>query len=159
MGLEYTPINNVQLIATKYIQTKFLCSAACNQESSCRIFDYDLISKRCRLFEGDSTTGSINLSSSPTSIVGVVSISSSIYSSINNQLCQAYTTNALTMPFDITVAGGCNGSSSTNQTLLINQAGILLGSNNTLYVGDNSDKLYSFYINNRTGHALRSYSS
>ncbi|CAF3172466.1 unnamed protein product [Rotaria socialis] len=89
MGLEYTPINNVQLIATKYIQTKFLCSAACNQESSCRIFDYDLISKRCRLFEGDSTTGSINLSSSPTSIVGVVSISSSIYSSINNQLCQA----------------------------------------------------------------------
>ncbi|CAF3914919.1 unnamed protein product, partial [Rotaria magnacalcarata] len=113
------------------------------------------ISKRYRLFEGDSTTGSINSPLSPTSIVGVVSISSSIYSSINNQLCQSCTenryevcfastnrcqcptTDASNMPFGITVTGGCNGSSSTNQTILNAQVDIVLGYNNTLYIGDN----------------------
>ncbi len=32
-------------------QTKIRCSAACNQLSSCRIFDYDSASKRCRLLK------------------------------------------------------------------------------------------------------------
>ncbi|CAF3970889.1 unnamed protein product [Rotaria magnacalcarata] len=116
---------------------------------------FTAISKRYRLFEGDSTTGSINSPLSPTSIVGVVSISSSIYSSINNQLCQSCTenryevcfastnrcqcptTDASNMPFGITVTGGCNGSSSTNQTILNAQVDIVLGYNNTLYIGDN----------------------
>jgi hypothetical protein len=31
---------------------------ACNQLTSCRTFDYDLVSQRCRLFEGDSTNTS-----------------------------------------------------------------------------------------------------
>ncbi|CAF2145254.1 unnamed protein product [Rotaria magnacalcarata] len=138
---------------------------------------FTAISKRYRLFEGDSTTGSINSPLSPTSIVGVVSISSSIYSSINNQLCQSCTenryevcfastnrcqcptTDASNMPFGITVTGGCNGSSSTNQTILNAQVDIVLGYNNTLYIGDNSKQLYSFYLNNRTGRILRSFSS
>jgi hypothetical protein len=41
------------------------------------------------LFEGDSTTGSIISSSSSTSVVGTVRISSTLYSSIYNQPCQA----------------------------------------------------------------------
>ena len=44
-------------------QTKSHYSAAYNQLSSCRMIDYDSISKRCRLFEDDSTTGSIISSS------------------------------------------------------------------------------------------------
>ena len=88
-GFEYQPNNNYQLITTNTAQTEMRCSAACNQLSSCRVFDYDTLSKRCRLFEGDSTTGSIISSSSSTSMAGIVQISSNLYSSINNQTCQA----------------------------------------------------------------------
>jgi hypothetical protein len=88
IGFEYQPQNSIQLIATKTIQTKILCSMACNQLTSCRTFDYDLVSQRCRLFEGDSTTGSIISSSSSTSVVGTVYISSNLYSSVHNQPCQ-----------------------------------------------------------------------
>jgi len=89
MGMEFQPQNNVQLISIQTAQTTVLCSAACNQLSPCRTFDYDLVSKRCRLFEGDSTTESIILSSSSTSFVGTVLISSTLYSSIHDQNCQA----------------------------------------------------------------------
>jgi len=88
IGFEYQPQNSIQLIATKTIQRKILCSVACNQLTSCRTFDYDLVSQRCRLFEGDSTTGSIISSSSSTSVVGTVYISSNLYSSVHNQPCQ-----------------------------------------------------------------------
>lgn len=88
MGLEYRPKNSVQFISSNTIETRILCSAACNQLLSCRVFDYDSVSKRCRLFEGDSTTGSIISSSSSTSFVGTVSISSSLYSATHNQGCQ-----------------------------------------------------------------------
>jgi hypothetical protein len=88
-GLEYKANNNIQLLSTKSIQTKMLCSVQCNQLFSCRIFDYDSVSKRCRLFEGDSTTGSIISSSSSTSVVGTIEISSNLYSSVYNQPCQS----------------------------------------------------------------------
>lgn len=67
-------------------------------------------------------------------------------------------TDSSKMPFGITVAGGCNGSSSTNQTLLNAPTGILLDYQNNLYVGDNSNQFYVFYPNNRTGQLLRSFS-
>ena len=88
MGFEYQPQNSIQLIATKTIQTKILCSAACNQLTSCRTFDYDSVSKRCRLFEGDSTTGSIISSSSSTSVVGTIYISSNLYAPTHDEPCQ-----------------------------------------------------------------------
>jgi sugar lactone lactonase YvrE len=63
------------------------------------------------------------------------------------------------MPFGITVAGGCNGNASTNQTILNKPGGVSLGYNNTLYVGDNSSQLFLFELNNRTGRGLRSFDS
>jgi DNA-binding beta-propeller fold protein YncE len=63
------------------------------------------------------------------------------------------------MRLGITVAGGCNGSSSTNQTLLNSPSDVTLGSNNALYTGDNSCQLYLFQLGNRTGRALKSFSS
>ncbi len=89
MSLEYQPKNAFQLILTNTAQTKLRCSEICNQMSSCRVFDYDSISQRCRLFEGDLTTGSIISSSSSTSAVGTVRIGSSLYSSIHGQSCQS----------------------------------------------------------------------
>jgi len=61
------------------------------------------------------------------------------------------------MPFGTTVAGGCNGSSSTNQTTLNSPAGLMIGYNNTLYTGDNSAQLLLFILNNRTAQALRTF--
>ncbi|CAF1637774.1 unnamed protein product, partial [Rotaria magnacalcarata] len=75
------------------------------------------ISKRYRLFEGDSTTGSINSPLSPTSIVGVVSISSSIYSSINNQLCQSCTENRYEVCFASTNRCQCPVNAYWNGSL------------------------------------------
>ena len=89
MGIEFQSRNNIQLLSTKTITTATRCSASCNQLSSCRTFDYDSVSKRCRLFEGDSTTGSIIASSSPTSLVGTVRISSTLYSPTHDQPCEA----------------------------------------------------------------------
>ena len=89
IGMEFEPQNNIQLISQQTIRSKLRCSVACNQLSSCRTFDYDSVSQRCRLFEGDSTTGSIGSSPSPTSIVGTVRISPPLYSSPHNQSCQS----------------------------------------------------------------------
>jgi len=63
------------------------------------------------------------------------------------------------MPFGITIAGGCDGNSSANQTILYTPADIILGSNNTLYVGDNANRLLVFDLNTRTGRMLTNFSS
>ena len=87
-GYEFQLRYSIQLLASTTAQTILTCSAACNQLSSCRTFDFDSVSKRCRLFEADSvTTGSIIVSSSSTSRVGTVQISSDLYSSTHNQPC------------------------------------------------------------------------
>lgn len=88
-GLQYQPYSSIQLLSTTTARSKLVCSATCNQLSSCRIFDYDTVSKQCRSFEGDTTTGSIISSSSPTSVVGTIRISSNLYSSMHNYSCQA----------------------------------------------------------------------
>jgi len=61
------------------------------------------------------------------------------------------------MSFGITVAGGCNGNASTNQTILKGPTGIALGYNNTLYVTDNTYQLFVFTLNNRTGRVLTTF--
>jgi sugar lactone lactonase YvrE len=67
------------------------------------------------------------------------------------------TTYSSTMNFGTTIAGGCNGSASTNQTTLSNLGGVMLDYNNTLYVGDLTNRFFAFEPNNRTGRVLRSY--
>ena len=89
VGMEFQSQNNIQLLSTKTMQTMTSCALACHQLSSCRTFDYDSVSQRCRLFEGDSTTGSIITSASSTSLVGSILISSTLYLSTHNQPCQA----------------------------------------------------------------------
>ncbi|UJR29118.1 hypothetical protein I4U23_010332 [Adineta vaga] len=229
-GKEFQPRYSLQLLTTQTTQTVTLCSAACNQLSSCRLFDYDSFSQRCRLFEGDTTTtGSIISSSSLTSLVGTVIISSTLYSAIHSQTCQLCQQNryetcamntstcqcplhtywdgslcalqlfendtcvqrdacrsdlnltctqdcygrfikcvsilmdsatpALGLRFGITVAGACNGSSTTNQTTLVSQSDITIDGRNTIYVGDNSNQLMSFAPNNRTAQVLQTFMS
>ena len=89
MSIEFKPKTTMQLLSETTTRTQILCSIACNQLQYCRTFDYDLVSRRCRLFEGDSKTGSIVSSASPTSIIGTVRISASLYSSTHEQSCQA----------------------------------------------------------------------
>lgn len=86
-GKEFRPKRTSQSLLNTTTSTEGECSLLCNKWMSCRTFDYDLVSKRCRLFEGDSTTGSIIVSSSSTSFVGTVIINPSIYTSIHNQPC------------------------------------------------------------------------
>ena len=89
LGNEFQPRNMAQLILQTTMATRLRCSAACNQRPSCRALDYDSASRRCRLFEGDLSTGSIVSSASATSSVGVVTVSASLFSAIHNQPCSA----------------------------------------------------------------------
>lgn len=72
--------------------------------------------------------------------------------------CLSYLDTTGNMRFGVTVAGGCNGSSSTNQTLLNNQGDVALDFSNTLYVANYDNRLLSFPYNNRTGQTLRTFS-
>jgi len=89
LGYEFQSRNPVQLLMQTTSRRRLMCSAACNQQPSCRTIDYDSNSGRCRLFEGDLTTGSIVLSASTTSIVGSVVLFPSLFTQIHNQPCQA----------------------------------------------------------------------
>ncbi|CAF3137836.1 unnamed protein product [Rotaria socialis] len=88
-GHEFQPQYGVQLIFNKTAQRLLLCVAACRQNPSCRTFDYDSSSHRCRLFEADLTNGAITVMASQTSIVGSVILSASLYASMYNQSCSA----------------------------------------------------------------------
>ncbi|CAF4920448.1 unnamed protein product, partial [Rotaria socialis] len=68
-------------------RSRLLCSAACNQIPSCRIFDYDSNSQCYRHFESDLTNGSHGLSVSPKSIVGILMLSTSLFTPLCNQSC------------------------------------------------------------------------
>jgi DNA-binding beta-propeller fold protein YncE len=59
--------------------------------------------------------------------------------------------------YGTTVAGSCNGSTSTNQTLLLAPGGILLMPNGTLYVGNGDGKLFAFDSNDRTARTVDQY--
>ncbi|CAF4029158.1 unnamed protein product, partial [Rotaria magnacalcarata] len=88
-GHEFQPQYGVQLIFNETARSRLLCSAACSQNPSCRIFDYDSSSHRCRLFEADLTNGAIIVTASQTSIVGSMILSAPLYASMYNQSCSA----------------------------------------------------------------------
>jgi DNA-binding beta-propeller fold protein YncE len=56
--------------------------------------------------------------------------------------------------YGITVAGACNGTSTTNGTLLRYPADILITPNGTLYVADNARSVLAFEPNNRTARTI-----
>ncbi|CAM4868011.1 unnamed protein product [Rotaria socialis] len=74
-------------ISVLAVRSRLLCSAACNQIPSCRIFDYDSNSQCYRHFESDLTNGSHGLSVSPKSIVGILMLSTSLFTPLCNQSC------------------------------------------------------------------------
>ncbi|CAF1529289.1 unnamed protein product [Adineta ricciae] len=82
LNKKYIPVNfSAQILSITLTSTSKLCALACNQNIMCSIFDYEVfMSNECRLFEGDiDTVGSIDVSSSPQSIVGIVKLSSELF--------------------------------------------------------------------------------
>ena len=71
-GYEFQPRHPVQLLLETTSRNRLMCAASCNQQPACRAIDYDSGSRRCRLFEGDLTTGSIVPSASAASVVGTM---------------------------------------------------------------------------------------
>jgi sugar lactone lactonase YvrE len=61
--------------------------------------------------------------------------------------------------YGITVAGGCNGNTSTNQTLLSLTGNILILPNRTLYVATDNGVILAFDRNSRTGRTVSTYST
>ena len=61
--------------------------------------------------------------------------------------------------YGVTVAGACNGSASTNGTLLNAPSDVLLLPNQTMVVGNYDGRLFAFSLGNRTGQTLASFSS
>ena len=87
-GFEFQPRSPTQLLLQTTSRNRLVCAASCNQRPTCRAIDYDSSSRRCRLFEGDLTTGSMIPSASATSVVGTVVVSPSMFAQSHAQPCQ-----------------------------------------------------------------------
>lgn len=90
-GTKFSPINLIELLLSTSASSRLMCAIACHKQWACHTFDYDSISRRCRLYEGDLTTGSIIASHLFNSIVMGVAFSSYMYNTTYNQPCQACT--------------------------------------------------------------------
>jgi hypothetical protein len=86
-GMEFQLWKGVQQLSRTTASTNLRCAALCNQLITCRTFDYDTVSRQCRLFEADMTTGSIIVSSSPSSVVGNVVVDASTFANTHDQSC------------------------------------------------------------------------
>ncbi|CAM4896368.1 unnamed protein product [Rotaria socialis] len=116
-GHEFQPQYGVQLIFNETARSRLLCSATCSQNPSCRIFDYDSSSRRCRLFEADLTNGAIIATASQTSIVGSAILSASLYASMYNQSCSACQENRYQTCSSTTNTCQCPGNSYWNGSM------------------------------------------
>ncbi|CAF5047559.1 unnamed protein product [Rotaria magnacalcarata] len=116
-GHEFQPQYGVQLIFNETARSRLLCSAACSQNPSCRIFDYDSSSHRCRLFEADLTNGAIIATASQTSIVGSMILSAPLYASMYNQSCSACQGNRYQTCSSTTNKCQCPGNSYWNGSM------------------------------------------
>jgi hypothetical protein len=89
MGYEFVPVDTS--LPPLFICTTnnlLYCNLECNKRIDCRTFDYDDDSQQCRLWDTDTTAGSII--ASPTkhqSSVGSIQFSPSLYANIHNQSC------------------------------------------------------------------------
>lgn len=73
-GYEFSPKDMVALFLESIsVNSTGLCAEKCHSMPLCRTFDFDPISCRCRIFQGDSdSTGSIISSFSSQSVVGSI---------------------------------------------------------------------------------------
>lgn len=80
-GTEFYAIDeNILLIETSSQSTYHQCIYRCHELRLCRVLDYDPVSQRCRLFEGDiQTTGRVDHSDSVTSVVGVIELIAELF--------------------------------------------------------------------------------
>ena len=63
------------------------------------------------------------------------------------------------MRYGTTVAGGCNGTASTNQTALLWPADVLVTRNDTVYVANYDNRLLAFDPNNRTARTIATFAN
>lgn len=89
-GKEYSPIDiNASLLSHQIAISPMKCIFQCHEYFRCQIFNYDLNTHQCQLFEGDLfSTGSIILSSSTTSVVGQILLLQSNFKSYNQSCNQ-----------------------------------------------------------------------
>jgi hypothetical protein len=75
-GFEFSPVDEQALLLSNITGNSiFSCTRLCHSTETCRIFDFNAQSLRCRLFEGNiATMGSIVASSSSQSYVGSIQI-------------------------------------------------------------------------------------
>ncbi|CAF1006403.1 unnamed protein product [Didymodactylos carnosus] len=73
-GTSFAPADPIELINTISVSSQIRCAQTCNVNPLYRTFDYDTSSKRCRLFEGEITTGHVNRSAAIPSTSRVSSI-------------------------------------------------------------------------------------
>ncbi|CAF1077668.1 unnamed protein product, partial [Didymodactylos carnosus] len=87
-GTLFAPADPIELINTISVSSRIGCAQTCNLNSLCRTLDYDTLSKRCRLFEGEITTGQVNRSAAvpSTSRVGSIAYTQQLYL-VYNQTC------------------------------------------------------------------------
>lgn len=71
-GTQFFPIDETLLLLDRLLLPSYKdCVYTCHQNGLCQVFDYDSLSRQCRLFEGDlKTAGWIGPSNSSTSTAG-----------------------------------------------------------------------------------------
>ena len=118
-GYEFQPVDiSKQLLDTTSVSTRMRCARVCALTEGCRIFDFNSsILGLCRLFEGDQTTGEIISSSSLTSIVGSISITSSLFSAFGNTPCNNYCRNNPYLSCNINNTCQCRGYTYWDETM------------------------------------------
>ncbi|CAF1405456.1 unnamed protein product [Adineta ricciae] len=83
LGQQFSAVNQQALLLSNINANSIsTCRQACHANIYCRIYDYDGLTKQCRLFEGDvSTMGIISASASPLSTVGQIQLNKGLFAS------------------------------------------------------------------------------
>lgn len=82
-GHRFEPANSVEFLSIfTNVRSTISCAMMCYRNNLCRTFNFDLISKACRLFEGSLDTGSL-LPNFPSTVVGWINIDPSMFTSYN----------------------------------------------------------------------------
>ncbi len=89
-SFEFDPADSVELISTHCEHSLSRCARACNEEPRCRTCDYDSNSCRCRLFEGELSTGQL-IPSTATSRVASITYHPGLFTRYNKSCAYCMT--------------------------------------------------------------------